>query len=190
MGEFLHAAGTAAAGAVLAQKGAKKIQAGAQKLGHGAQNVVRGFQTLDAINKGAKSYSTQMKEMGSERSAGSLERGYIAGQLLQGAKNKAGSILTGVKERGTDDEHNPTGTVIGVGSGTGFSGANGQMTHADAVKAQTGERGIAAQKAEKDMETERERIAARDNQPNPTSNKGMRNGGANGGGGSGKGGSA
>jgi type IV secretion system protein TrbL len=134
MGEFLHAAGTAAAGAVMARRaataGAAVTAGAASKAGRAAQAGVRGAQTSFAMFTGAKSAAEQHSLSGASRNK--AVAGAFGAMLLAGAKQKMGEIATGTKGKLTDEKGEPTIARVGAGYSTENQNANGTQGFTDA----------------------------------------------------------
>jgi type IV secretory pathway TrbL component len=135
MGEFLHAAGTAAAGAVMAQRAARtagSAVAGAAKAGGKAvQGGVRGAQTNLAMFTGASAAANAH-----ELAAGTKNRfiiGSMGAMLLAGAKERIGEIATGTKGKLADKNGDTTITRVGAGYSTENKNADGSQSMGDAV---------------------------------------------------------
>jgi type IV secretion system protein TrbL len=102
MGEFLHAAGTLAAGAMLARRAAGTAAGLAQTAGKTAQAGARTAQTGTAMLTGAAAGAAHHNLTGSERAR--FIAGSFGAMLLSSAAQKAGEIATGNKGKldGTD----------------------------------------------------------------------------------------
>jgi type IV secretion system protein TrbL len=137
MGEFLHAAGTAAAGAFAAKKaftGATNAVSTAGKKAHqGLQSAGRAFAGLDAMNKGV---SQAVNAEGDRQGWGEGKRasqwaGGMAGLIGRNIGNNVSTFFTGVE--------NPRSKTEGVSSfGKGSSkfneGPNGKQNKQDAIE--------------------------------------------------------
>jgi type IV secretion system protein TrbL len=132
MGEFLHAAGTAVAGAAMAKRAAGTTMAAVKGGGKAVQAGVRGVQTIDAAFQG----STAAIEAAQKAAGGTLTRGQrfgigtgaLGGIIGNGVKNTAATLLTGQeKKKG------------GISAGGGYDLKNkakdGSRTHSDSEKA-------------------------------------------------------
>ena len=100
MGEFLHAAGTAAALGVGAKAAANNIRSGAQSVHHGMQSGVRGAQTARNIAAGAGAAFTAARNDGNSIAKSFVTgAGFAGAAMAQGAKNAAGEFFTGQKKK-------------------------------------------------------------------------------------------
>jgi type IV secretion system protein TrbL len=131
MGEFLHAAGTLAAGAVLARKAAGATVGAARMAGGAAQAGVRTAQTGAAMFTGAAQAASGLNLKGSERAR------YIAGNmgamLLASGKERLGEMATGNKGKLAEDEKN-TMARVGGGQNPKNKNVNGSQSYNDAVE--------------------------------------------------------
>jgi type IV secretion system protein TrbL len=96
MGEFVHAAGTAAAGAMMARKAAVGMAGVAGGAGKAAQGAVRGAQTIGAELHGAAAYGKMFSNEGRSGGFGAAVS-YLGGRAAQDVKSAVGAKLTGVK---------------------------------------------------------------------------------------------
>jgi type IV secretion system protein TrbL len=133
MGEFLHAAGTMAAGAMLARRTAHTVATVAQGAGHAAQGGVRAIQTSSAMIGGT------MDAIKSAGLSGSAARNAFSGamgsMLLNGSKERINEMLTGTKGKLTDENGESIIARVGAGSNSKNSNANGTQSMPDATEA-------------------------------------------------------
>lgn len=124
MGEFLHAAGTAAALGVGAKAAANNIRSGAQSVHHGMQSGVRGAQTARNIAAGAGAAFTAARNDGNSIAKSFVTgAGFAGAAMTQGAKNAAGEFFTGQKKK----QNQKFGEAIsGYTWKTGFSVGGGR----------------------------------------------------------------
>jgi type IV secretion system protein TrbL len=131
MGEFLHAAGTAAAGAVAARNVAK-AGGSALKTGHKAmQGGVRGVQTAAAAWTGAgKAIDANDPDLtpGQRFAKQAAATGKMA---LNGLKNNAAVFFTGQEPKGESSEGF---TGVGKGHSPNHSTKSGAKSYGDSVK--------------------------------------------------------
>jgi type IV secretion system protein TrbL len=134
MGEFLHAAGTAAAGAVMARRAvgsAVAITAGAAStVGRAAQAGVRGTQTGFAMFSGAAHAADAAGLAGGSRNK--AVAGAFGAMLLSSAKQKMGETATGNKGKLDDDTKQQAIARVGGGYNQDNKNANGTQTFTDA----------------------------------------------------------
>jgi type IV secretion system protein TrbL len=137
MGEFMHAAGTAAAGAVLARRtagtGAALAGGAAAAAGKGTQAAVRGAQTGWAMYSGAKSAAEAAGLAGGTRDKAT--RGAFGAMLLAGAKQSLGELATGTKGKLADKDGEPVIGRVGAGNSTKNQNADGTQGFKDAKEA-------------------------------------------------------
>jgi hypothetical protein len=134
MGEFLHAAGTAVAGAAMAKRAAGTAGAAAQGGGKAVQAGVRGVQTIDAAFQG----STAAIEAARKAAGGTLTKGQrfgiglgaLGGIIGNGVKNTAATLVTGQEKKG--------GISVGGGYDVKNEAKDGSRTHADSSNAARG----------------------------------------------------
>jgi type IV secretion system protein TrbL len=130
MGEFLHAAGTAAASAVMARKAAGVTAAGLTGGGKAVQAGVRGAQTIDSAFTG----STAAIQAAQKASGGTLTKAQQFGVGLgalgtivgNGVKNTAATLLTG-------QEKKEGGISVGGGYSMSNQAKDGSRTHSDSA---------------------------------------------------------
>jgi type IV secretion system protein TrbL len=135
MGEFLHAAGTAAASAVMAKRAAAAGGAALKGGGKAVQSGVRGVQTIDAAFAG----STAAIEAAQKAAGGTLTRGQrsgiglnaLGGIIGSGIKNTAATLLTG-------QEKKEGGISVGGGYAPENKAKDGSRTYDDSSEAARG----------------------------------------------------
>jgi type IV secretion system protein TrbL len=134
MGEFLHAAGTAAAGAVMARRavgtGAALAGGAASAAGKAAQAGVRGTQTSFAMFTGAASAAAAAKLAGGSRNR--AVAGAFGAMLLASGKEKLGEIATGRKGKLTNDNEENTIARVGAGQNRNNQNVDGSQSFKDA----------------------------------------------------------
>jgi type IV secretion system protein TrbL len=127
MGEFLHAAGTAAAGAALARRtadtGAALAGGALAATGKAGQAAIRTGQTGWAMYSGAKSAAEAAGLSGGTRDKAA--RGAFGAMLLASAKQGIGEKLTGTKGKLAEGEDN---TIARVGAGQNRNNQNADGT--------------------------------------------------------------
>jgi type IV secretion system protein TrbL len=103
MGEFLHAAGTAVAGAALAKRAAGTGITAAAAGGKAAQAGARGIETIDAAYKGSTAaVNAAQKAAGKDLSNGekfSVRMGALGNIIGNGIQNTAASLATGQQKK-------------------------------------------------------------------------------------------
>jgi type IV secretion system protein TrbL len=132
MGEFLHAAGTAVAGAAMAKKAAGVTGAAMKGGGKAIQSGVRGAQTIDSAFQG----STAAIEAAQKAAGGTLTRGQqfgiglgaLGGIIGNGVKNSAATLFTG-------QEKKEDGISVGGGYSMQNESKDGSRTHHDSSEA-------------------------------------------------------
>jgi type IV secretion system protein TrbL len=136
MGEFLQAAGTAAAGAVLARKAAHTGAQVLQGAGHAAQGGVRAMQTQAARWSGAGGAIEQMEREtpGFKRKPGQQLSAFGA-LTWQALKERAGEIVTGNQSKLDGEEGRPSIGSVGRGHADKFGNKNGTQTFNNAKEA-------------------------------------------------------
>jgi type IV secretion system protein TrbL len=135
MGEFLHAAGTAVAGAVMAKRAATTGAALASGGGKALQAGVRGAQTIHAAYQG----SVAAIEAARIASGGSLSKsqrfavgaGALGSIIGTGVKNTTATLLTG-------QEKKEGGIAVGKGYSHENEAKDNSRTHHDSAKAAHG----------------------------------------------------
>jgi type IV secretion system protein TrbL len=128
MGEFLHAAGTAVAGAAMAKRAAGAATAAAKGGGKAVQGGVRAAQTVDAAFQG----STAAVAAAQKAAGGTLTKGQqfgiglgaLGGIIGNGVKNTAVSLVTG-------QEKKAGGISVGGGYAPENQAKDGSRTHED-----------------------------------------------------------
>lgn len=135
MGEFMRAAGTAAAGAYAAKRAIAGTSAAVQKTGaaahKGLQGTVNTFAGLDAMRRGVSSAVNAEGDKqgwsGGQRFAKTA--GGVAGLIGQNVKNSATTFFTGVENKG---DHTENVSNMGKGKSANNTGADGKQTYSDA----------------------------------------------------------
>jgi type IV secretory pathway TrbL component len=133
MGEFLHAAGTMAAGAMLARRAAHTTGTAAQTIGRTAQAGVRTAQTGAAMIGGTMSAIRDSGLTGG--AARRAAAGSMGAMLLNSSKERINEMLTGTKGKLTDEQGDSTIPRVGAGSSSKNTNANGTQGMADAREA-------------------------------------------------------
>jgi hypothetical protein len=134
MGEFLHAAGTAAAGAMLARRAAHTAGTVAQAAGKTGQAAVRGVQTQVATWQGAGQAINEMdafKGM-SGRQKFMAQMGAFATMTGERIKNSAVTLATGNQSRMDGKGDRPLVSSVGQGHSEDFHNKNGSQDYNDA----------------------------------------------------------
>jgi hypothetical protein len=134
MGEFLHAAGTAAAGAMLARRAAHTAGTVAQSAGKTGQAAVRGVQTQVATWQGAGAAINEMdafKGM-SGRQKFMAQMGAFATMTGERIKNNAVTLVTGNQSRMDGKGNRPHIASVGEGHSEDFHNKNGTEDFGDA----------------------------------------------------------
>ena len=135
MGEFMRAAGTAAAGAYAAKKAVAGTASAVQKTGAAAhKGLQKGVNTFGGLDAMAKGVSSAVNAEGDRQGWSKGQRfaktaGGVAGLIGQNIKNSASTFFTGVENKGSK------GNVSNMGKGkdtVSNSGADGKQTHGDA----------------------------------------------------------
>jgi type IV secretion system protein TrbL len=131
MGEFLHAAGTAVAGAVAARN-LTKAGAGAAQAGHKTlQSGVRGVQTAAASWSGA-GQAIDANEPDLTQGQRFAKQVAATGKMaLNGLKNNAATFFTGQKPKGESKEGF---TAVGKGRSAEHGAESGAKTYGDSLK--------------------------------------------------------
>jgi type IV secretion system protein TrbL len=132
MGEFLHAAGTAAASAAMAKRAATAGGSALKAGGKAAQAGVRAGQTIDAAFSG----STAVVEAAQKAAGGTLTRrqqfgvrmGALSSIIGGGIKNTAATLLTG-------QEKKEGGISVGGGYSMDNKAKDNSRTHVDSEQA-------------------------------------------------------
>jgi type IV secretion system protein TrbL len=131
MGEFLHAAGTAVAGAVAARN-AVKAGTGVLDAGHKAmQGGVRGLQTAAAAWKGAGNAIDASAPNLTQRQRFARQAAATGKMALNGLKNNAGVFFTGQEPKGESEKGF---TAVGKGHSPDHSTKSGAKSYGDSVK--------------------------------------------------------
>jgi type IV secretion system protein TrbL len=131
MGEFLHAAGTAVAGA-MAARSAVKAGAGALGAGHKAmQGGVRGVQTAAAAWKGAGAAIDANEPDLTQGQRFSRQVAATGKMALNGLKHSAATFFTGQEPKG---ESKGGFTAVGKGHSAEHSTKSGAKSYGDSVK--------------------------------------------------------
>jgi type IV secretion system protein TrbL len=132
MGEFLHAAGTAAAGAVMAKRAAGTAGAALSGGAKAVQAGVRGGQTIDAAFKGSTAaVKTAQDASGETLTKGQQFRvgmGALGSIIGNGVKNTAARLLTG-------QEKKEGGISVGGGYSVDNQAKDGSRAHRDSENA-------------------------------------------------------
>jgi type IV secretion system protein TrbL len=132
MGEFLHAAGTAVASAVMAKQAATAVGTAIKTGGRAVQTGVRAGQTVDAAFSG----STAALEAAQKAAEGTLTKGQQFGVRMgalssiigNGIKNTAATLLTG-------QEKKEGGISVGGGYSMDNKAKDNSRTHSDSEQA-------------------------------------------------------
>ena len=128
MGEFLHAAGTAAAIGVGARAAANTVGQGLKSAHRTLQGGVRSGQTIAAAHSGAAAAYNASRQDGNSIAKSFVNyAGFMGSAALQGAKNSAATFFTGQKQRQENSKDVGEGNVWKTGFSVG-RGQNGENT--------------------------------------------------------------
>ena len=128
MGEFLHAAGTAAAIGIGAKAAANTVGQGLKSAHRTLQGGVRSGQTIAAAHSGAAAAFNASRQDGNSIAKSFVNyAGFMGSAALQGAKNSAATFFTGQKQKQENIEKVGEGNVWKTGFSVG-KGQNGENT--------------------------------------------------------------
>ena len=120
MGEFLHAAGTAAAIGVGAKAAANTVGQGLKSAHRTLQGGVRSGQTIAAAHSGAAAaFNASRQDGNSIAKSFANYAGFMGSAAMQGAKNSAATFFTGQKQRQDDKTNDNQGNIWKTGFNVG-----------------------------------------------------------------------